>query len=136
MEFETKGKIARIRKDRKGLDLGFDNWFNSFKKLPDEFKVGDEVLIVSIEKKVNNKIFKNIKSIKKIETKIEPEWSKLIDSNYSDEIKPFDDKLTPTDKNAILIVSKDIYLEEQMLEENPRTLKQIISEVKELRLKI
>lgn len=71
MELETEGKIERIRKDRKAVSLGFDEWYNSnFKLISEEFKVGDYVKIVFNEKKEDNKIFKNLKSMAK--TKQEP----------------------------------------------------------------
>ena len=78
MEIETEGKIARIRKDRKAVDLGFDSWYNSFKELSQDFKIGDYVKIVFNEKKVDDKIFKNIKSMVKIKEVPKLETDKLM----------------------------------------------------------
>lgn len=97
MEAETKGIIKRIRKDRKGVDLGFDAWYSSFKELPKEINIGDEVKIVFLENKKGDKVFKNIKHIEKVQNN-EP----II------EIIQNENKISDTSLNTILMCVKEI----------------------------
>jgi hypothetical protein len=69
MEFETKGNIYAISKDKKSISI-LGNWYHNYNEL--DLNKGDEVKIVFTEKKVKGKdgkemIFKNIKSIERIE---------------------------------------------------------------------
>ena len=95
---ETKeGIIQRIKSDRKALAIE-NIWYNSFKPLTDDIKVGNEVKLTYGIKGD----FKNIKSLEPIknETKILPQ---------ENETGLF--TLTATDKNAIIIVAKDLAVE-------------------------
>jgi len=135
MESETIGDIKRIRKDRKAVDLGFDSWYQSFKEISQDFKIGDSVRIVFNENKVDDKVFKNIK----IMTKIKPEPVKeMIAYDFkpkqimTKEALGLNNELTPTDKNAILITATNIYLDK----DNSDTLECCIERVKNIRLKL
>lgn len=75
---ETIGKIERIRKDRKGVSLGFDNWYNSKNIIPEMFKVGNNVKIVFIPNKIEDKVFNNIKIIEILPTDSETKQIKSI----------------------------------------------------------
>ena len=94
---ETKeGIIQRIKSDRKALAIE-NIWYNSFKPLTDDIKVGNEVKLTYGIKGD----FKNIKSLEPIknETKILPQE---IEGLFT---------LTATDKNCILMTAKDLALE-------------------------
>jgi prefoldin subunit 5 len=96
MEKEIKtyqGEIQAIRKDFKALEIE-NSWYNAFDSSLKDFKKGDNVKIEFVE----NKQFKNIKSIQLIKPNI---------TNASNPIKQNKDTLA----SQILSYSKDIFIE-------------------------
>ena len=100
------GEIKSIRKDRKGIQLTNEQWFNSFNVL-DSFEKGD---IVKIKYKVKGD-FKNIVSIEK---------------EKFEEVKT--KELPKETVNTIIMCAKDIKIAEINKEFN-RPFGQIIDEI-------
>lgn len=89
---EIIGEIQNIKSNRKSLAINGE-WFNSFTLIPDSINKGQTVKITYTEKKVDDKVFKNIRSIEQIKK----------DINSSEPlIKP---KISDTTINCILMQS-------------------------------
>ena len=94
MENEITGIVQTIRKDRKAIKLN-DEWYSSFKTLPNDLEVGENINLTYKE----NKGFKNIQNFEYVsekEGKIKPH--------------PIEKKLSDTTVNTILMCSKEILI--------------------------
>ncbi len=134
MEFETSGEIQNIRKDNKAIAI-LGNWYNSFKEIKD-LKKGDNIKLIFTEKKLDNKVFKNIKSYELIEKTREQKEEIRKDiarANALDILnKSFKEtELTATDKNCIIMTAKDLAI---TFKDIP--MEQWVKEIKRLRLNI
>lgn len=143
LEYETTGEIYSFSKDKKSICI-LGNWYRSFTPIT-LFQKGDNVKLIVKDKKIGTKIYRNIISIERNspETKsvrpahhqpadlvkdIEPEWAKKIDSDYPNE-------LNNTDKNCLLLCSKDLFIELHKDNKNVK-FKDILEEVKRLRINL
>ena len=109
---ETIGKIQRIKNDRKSVSLGYDNWYNSFKPISEDFKVGDSVKIVYTTKDVDDKTFKNLKSMVKIKDEEQCKPIVIFKKEDSNNEKLISKQLTNQTENSILMIVKDILVSE------------------------
>ena len=141
---KIKGEVQAIRKDNRAVEIE-NAWFNVFSsKTLENIHKADLVEIEYSENTKNGKTFKNLKSIKLQE----PKWAEEINSNYGDSqtdlVKQFDEvidkpkaipciDLDSTTKNMIMIVSKDLYLNDK---QTKMTLNDWVTAVRELRLKL
>ena len=111
MEMETSGNIERIRNDRKAVSLGYGEWYNSFKEISKDFNKGDYVKIVFNEKKVDDKVFKNLKSMVKIKKDITITQDKPKENQTNDsEIGIY--QIPNQSVNTVLMNVKDIITKE------------------------
>lgn len=117
MNKETTGEIKAIKKNLKGI-LVNNIWYNSFKLL-EEFNIGDLVKIKYSEK--DN--FKNISLIELMK-----ERPIIIEKT----IKPYE-KVNDTTINTLIMVIKDIYIEQKSasLEEMTEEIIKVYKKIKE-----
>ena len=126
---EAQGKIQRIRKDRKAISLGPDNWYQFFKPITEDFNKEDNVKIIYSEKKLDDILFKNAKSMVKIKNDIEVKPKVLNNEPLLKQI------LTATDKNCILMTAKDIFISPRALGSD-KVFDKIVEEIKLIRLNL
>lgn len=116
-------EIQYIKPDKKSFTI-LDVWYNNkFKVIPDGIIKGSKVHVDYILKD-NKRYWQSVKLEQEL-----PVTNKLPQET---KVSKLTNELTSTDKNCILLCSKDLYLSE----DNKRSFSECIDFIKELRLKI
>lgn len=108
---ETKeiiGIVQTIKENRKSFTIN-KIWYNSYIDLSEDIKIGSKVKVTYLPKKVNNKIFNNIKDIE------------IIGIEESEKQKFISDSTT----NTLIMTATEIFI----AIEGKKTLKEVTKDV-------